>query len=842
MKPSLLLSSAAAALMLAFAANAQAETAYGLMSGYPTWNVCSYDFSQLGQTKAEKLFEVPFSDVQSACSVGDYYYVYATIADPETYMDNLVFASVNMETQQTVVVKEFGDVWGEDGFVIRDLVSIADQLCGLKDNNVWDEAAQAMVYRSDLVLVDVSNGSFETICTVDGNCWGLTADDNNLYLVKPSGMSGWSYLIDLFTLQGIEGGSDQDWTLKAVTDNQNTGCSEVNPSHAVTAPDGAVYFFSGSTPYKMQGGVEALGSVTSYQSYTGTTFVKSSKSAEPCGEVDEKPDYRVLTTLSSYGDFMGMAPDTQITSQKHYFYNDKLQLVAVVETACGAKSSELYTQYYSPYVYNEEGQLIKRDHYQYGLYDYGDRTMHQAAGVVEYRYDEKGNCIEEIEDQNSIAYEYDADGNCIKEVRMQNGSVGKTILYSGFEAGRNKPSLVSATHTNDSFTGEFYDESREYDALGHLVKAVRVCNRDYVEDHGIWQITTAYGDFMQEEHWTYDGKQLMLYEKFTNMDEETGELLPYLKTVYTVKDDHTVGLQSYTAYGNEWYKSGVYQEETYSDFSGMTSATAVKLLKAERDDNGLNDARIEFSLPQIANVNPNIAFNVYRNGEFVRTLELLDAIAGSDDFAFDEATGHLVFTDRHLCGGQYDYFVQLQTMEGFGGDLPVEGEAQGQSTTYCASNIIKADMTLNFELPAATNLKAVESVKDKNDNNYVTIRFDAPQAPAEYEFICNELMLGNSQIGEETSVNPANNVLHCTIGDDTAYVYVLTRYYYGKAFSEKLHVDVNHLDSLDEIRALDQNSLMIFDLNGRQVDAPLESLHGQYVVVSGHSAYKVMLK
>ncbi len=534
---------------------------------------------------------------------------------------------------------------------------------------------------------------------------------------------------------------------------------------------------------------------------------------------------RVLATVSCYGDFMGTAPDDQITSQKIYLYNQDLQVVAVVETACGQRSKELYTQYYSPYIYDEAGRLEMIDHYQYGLYDYGDRVMHRAAGVVEFRYDEQGNVVEQIENQNSIVYEYDAEGNCTKEVHYIDGSEGKTLIFSDFSAGKNLPALVESSHTNQTFTGEFYEEEREYNESGKLIKAVRLCNRDYVEDYGLWQITTAAGDFMQEEHWTYEGDQLMLYEKFNSQNEETGELIPYIKTVYTVKDDHTIGFQSYSAFGRDWYKSGVYQEETYYDFSGKLDETALQLVEVRKVDSGMNDAELEWTIPAVGGSNAHVSFNIYRNGELIQNVKLNEASqAGEGDFVIN-AAGNLVYTDRNIMSGEYDYLVQtvLDNEEGRG---------------YCVSNIQKVDLTLDF--PAVTNIRAVESVKDNNNYNYVTILFDVPANAAELGFVSNELIMGYNQVGEDFRYSTEENTMHCTISDDKALISILSRYQLGKVLSDRVEIDVNHLSSLEQVRALDEK-VMVFDLNGHQVDTPIEQLHGTFILVGEKKAYKVIL-
>ncbi len=550
---------------------------------------------------------------------------------------------------------------------------------------------------------------------------------------------------------------------------------------------------------------------------------------------------RVPILTSTFGDYMGTAPADKCTAQKHTFYGSDMKIVAVIETATNASGDDQITQHYKRYRYDELGQLVAIDSYQYGLYEYGDRIMKPSAGSVEYRYDAAGNMVEQIESGNSVSYEYDAEGNLLKEVRYSvnsyNGSVkeGKTLVYSDYVA-PGKPGKAVSTHKDETLTGEFYEETYTYDDQLRLIMAYRECNVDKVVKIGSFTtIELVSGTFMQQENWTYEGDDLTLYEKFNNIDEESGELIPYFKTVYTKVSDTVTGHQSYTAFWmpgaeTEWYKSGTYQTETVLDFEGMIDQTALQLVSVVQSPDAINTAILEFTQPQAA-ANGNVSYNIFRDGEFVANASL-----SAGNLELDAATGHLLYADRGILNGDHDYFVQTVMGDGFAPSANVPAPTQ----SYCVSDIVSADV--HVVLPAVTNIRAVECVKDKNDDNYVTILFSEPEIPAELGFISNEIFVGNAQVPEDRSTDPTNNILHCTLIYDQAEVSILTRYKYGKALSERVTIDVNNLSSIEEVRALGDEQMQIFDLNGRQVIAPLESLHGQYIILSGKTAYKVILK
>lgn len=851
MRKSLLLM-ATAAMMLGSATNAQAETAYGLMSGWPKWSVCSFE---LGTTTATKLFDTTLDNANAGTSVGECYYAFGTQYG-DNYEEYQVLVSINMQDQESVTIKNYGDPYREGANTVIDLASDGTDLYALVANNYWSEELEDMVYSTNVAKVNTGNGEFETLGTIDAQAWGLTWMDGEFYVVTKGEQTGWSFLVNLNKVNA-------DYTLTPLTNNTEVASNEMEQMHAVAAPDGCIYFFASATPFQFNtttGAITKMDDVTSYQSYAGTTFTPSTKSGSTSADVEDAPTTRVITCTSTFGDYMGMAKDTDCTAQKLYFYDGNMKLVSVIETATELYSVDQITQHYNAYRYNEEGLLTAIDVYQYGLYDFGDRSMKPAAGGSTYTYDALGRLVEENLGYNIIRYEYDADDNVAKEVHYAINSVngsekeGKTLVYSNYIA-KGKPCTVVSSHTDETLTGEFYEQTNTYDAQGRLVKSYRECNVDRTIKVGSFTtIELVSGTFMQEEHWIHEGNQLSLYEKFISQDEESGELIPYLKTVYTQVNENTIGRQSYTAFWmpgaeTEWYKSGTYQEDTYTEFAGMTESTALQMVSAAKSEEGMNTAVIEFTVPQMAMFNTNIGFNIYRNGEFVTTVALMDCFEEDGNLKLNEENGNLIYTDRDLYNGTYEYFVQTVVVANNGGGIEplddVDDEMGVEANDYlllCSSNIMSVE--INTELPAATDVKAIAAEKDDNDLYHVTVQFTAPQGAENYGFLSNELLVNNAQIAEEVVTDNTIDKLHCIIGDQTATVYVITRYKYGKALSEKVTIDVNNLSQPTTIAELSQKlgQMMIFDMSGRQVNAPAESLHGNYIVVSGNTAYKVVLK
>lgn len=854
MKKSLLLM-ATAALMLGSAASAQAETAYGLMSGWPKWSVCSYE---LGIGTATKLFNTTLDNANAGASAGNYYYAFGTQYG-DNYDESQVLISINMQDQECVTIKNYGDPYREGACTVIDLASDGTDLYALVANNYWSDDLDNMVYSTNVAKVNTGNGEMEVLGTIDAQAWGLAWMDGSFYAVTKGDLKGWSYLVNLNKVNA-------DYTLTPLTNNTEVAVSEMEQMHAVAGPDGNIYFFASSTPLQMNpatGAVVKMEDVTSYQSYTGTTFTPSTQSGTTSADVEDAPATRLLTCTSTFGDYMGMAKDTDCTAQRLYFYDGNLNLVAEIQTATELGKIDQVTQHYNAYRYNEQGQLTAIESFQYGLYDFGDRSMKPSASSSSYTYNEQGQLIEENLGYNVVSYEYDADGNVAKEVRYNVNNVtgalkeGKTVIYSDYIA-KGKPGKASSSHTDQTLTGEFYDQFYTYDAQGRLVKTYRECNVDATIKIGSFTtIELVKGSFMQEEHWIYEGNQLSLYEKFINQDEETGELIPYLKTVYTVVDENTVGHQSYTAFWmpgaeTEWSKSGTYQEDTYTEFAGMTESTSLQMVAAAKSEEGINTAVIEFTVPQMAMFNTNIGFNIYRNGELISTVSLMECFEEDGALTLNEENGNLIYTDRDLKNGTYEYFVQTIVMVGGGngGVEPLDDDIDDgmgvEPYSYlllCSSNTMSVEV--NTELPAATGIKAIASEKDGNDLYHVTIQYYPPVNAEDYGFLRNELLVNNSQIAEAFTTSNVVDKLDCVIGDETASVYILTRYKYGNALSEKVTIDVNNLStptSIAELREMLKGEMMIFDMSGRQVNAPAESLHGNYIVVSGKTAYKVVLK
>ena len=238
----------------------------------------------------------------------------------------------------------------------------------------------------------------------------------------------------------------------------------------------------------------------------------------------------------------------------------------------------------------------------------------------------------------------------------------------------------------------------------------------------------------------------------------------------------------------------------------------------------------------------------------------------------DYETYAVRYTDKDVYNGKHDYFVQ---------PLIEEGYDEAGNTIYKGYNIsAPSSIELNTVLPAATDLRLSSARSEKQGSGltattlyYGTISWTNPETLTDYGFISNDLMLGNAQLCEETSTTKDASVTAIESSFDTDIeVYILTRYKYGKAQSEKLTVSLSDLKSIatgihgastealsfsisdHTLRLNGQAKVTIFSANGQQAatmqGAGIMSLdqlsNGTYVICVEHNgevkAYKYQVK
>ncbi|MBE6947968.1 MAG: hypothetical protein E7454_06955 [Ruminococcaceae bacterium] len=117
-----------------------------------------------------------------------------------------------------------------------------------------------------------------------------------------------------------------------------------------------------------------------------------------------------------------------------------------------------YSNYsYATYTHDSEGRLLT-EHLEYDNVD-GGRTTQD----ITYTYDDSGNLVLKIFDDDSTDYIYDANGNLIHEITMNSGGYTTEIEYAYDSNER----LIRKTHIDGSFTTTEYTYS--YDAAGNLI-------------------------------------------------------------------------------------------------------------------------------------------------------------------------------------------------------------------------------------------------------------------------------------------------------------------------------------------------------------------------------------
>lgn len=472
---------------------------------------------------------------------------------------------------------------------------------------------------------------------------------------------------------------------------------------------------------------------------------------------------QMLFCTSQFGDPMNHEAKDKCTGQTWYYYNADLKPAATIITKTNVNGPEQILQNFTLYEYNQAGNVTAARNYEFRLSGVDERTLQESANTVTYTYNELDQLVEEVQGSNVIRYQYDAQGNRIKETKytQQNNSStlkeGKSIVYSDFVNGL--PSMAVSTHADTKLTGEFYDEIYTYDAQGHKTVSLR--------------LNSTSKAFKQEEHWTYDGDMLVRYELFNKRDSQ-GNLTPKTETTYTPQDGNIV-LRQTRSYDNilkKWTTAAIYYQDAYMDLSEKAAVTDFKLVSINCDPSASNTLHVEFTVPTLALQNSNTQFRIFCNGEAIATIPMAD-VSNADCPLQRAKNGNLVFTHSDLANGTYNYFIQTVGEDGTG---------------YCASNAMSQTVTL--VLPAAYNLYVSAWKKDDNGDNVATLHFSAPKASASLGFISNSVMVGNLKVAEVVFDVNEDTTTEITIPNESEseYVYILTRYQYGEAMSEKLLV------------------------------------------------------
>ena len=497
----------------------------------------------------------------------------------------------------------------------------------------------------------------------------------------------------------------------------------------------------------------------------------------------QQPPQRVVVNKVWYGDAMGYGSGDVMYREASY-YNADMHLSVVTKSGREHDTNRFKISDYTRYEYNEKGGVSRQVHYQYGVYDYGDWAPEKRNETL-YVYDAKGRLTEEKEvyyyttgqTTTTSQYTYDGEGNvATKQVLSMYDEV--TLRYSDYVA-PGKPGRIESTGMYD---GDNYTALLSYDAHGNKVKEEQYA-------------AGSTGSLRQVEQWEYDADSNPLsYIKYSFFDDGTS--YASCKTVYSFVDDshNLIRCEDYTSFdGVEWYSNGVPCVMEYVDFSGKADQVRVES-SASLAPEGINCVDIKFSAPACVQTEADPKAVIFRNGEVIDTISL-----GVSSFSSEAQIASVHFVDKDVYNGEYDYFVQ-----------PLLATADGGSRGYHISSLMP--VSLQLPLPQVQQLAVSSAYKKKvgsgfnaKTQRYATFSWVNPDYPASYGFISNDLMLGDVQQSEIQTADAQASSLECLVEYDTE-VWVLSRFRYGKALSDRIMVSLTDLDRLIETGIHDATS------------------------------------
>lgn len=521
---------------------------------------------------------------------------------------------------------------------------------------------------------------------------------------------------------------------------------------------------------------------------------------------------RMLMSKTWYGDAMGNASADLDMKKEIYFYGYDGQLNAIGnygrnygESGEGGGSSNTpgwyVPTYYTRNARDARGNIVRAMRYQYGQYDYGDmawKLMREYA----YEYDELGRLVKDSIDNYKTTYCYDEAGNMVKDTvyYASNGGYMCDRQYLDFIA----PGLPTTVISNGKWSADQYTAFIEYDENGNKTSEYR-CKLT----QGDGEMPAYVGK--QVETWTYEGDVLVLYEKDT-FKSSTGEAVPYLKITYEPVDGDTNQMlakeYSYDNIQEKWFgksQSCLYSYAYPEEWLEQTR-TEVSVSKAA---DAVNDVCVRWSVPELSKQAVAADYIVFRDGEPLDTLTHGECLDADPNFC--------TFTDRIVKSGRHAYFVLPRFLLGSG----PEGHNAPMEMLF-ASDIVEIDASI--DLPAVSDVrlkggyvKREGSGLDVYDTTHGVITWTNPENTAELGFISNDLMLDKFQLPEAVTTEALDTELDGMFYKDETDVYVLTRYAYGKAFSEHCTVRMSDLTGLVGIDAARRMAGVAIDAEGRRI-------------------------
>lgn len=779
---------------------------YGIMpSNTYGARTTSFDIDALGATALKITPEFAFENAEEfncGTSVGDKYYAFVV----NRGVDAPAFVTLNFTTGKMVVVNDKSFTYGKPGFGANGMAydEANEKLYAIE--GVYDESLDATATK--LFSVDTTNGALTEVATLNDSYEAIASDHKGgFYLVKVVSKDRKNYPV-LYKVSA-------DLKVTEAVANNTVTCSYSTFNSLVASKDGkTVYYAAGKSIYAFDvtaGTVEMKGNLN--LNIAGITFDKSSADGAAAENIpDAKPAAkRFLVMKRIYGSAMGDVPDNVDSKRTYYYYNVDGKEVGYANygrlyTDLGISDNFNIVDIAKP-VFDENGNIVARNTYQWGPYDFLDYTFKKTPNCETYEYNEAGQLVSDTTSVYYHEYTYNEDGTLatLNTYNKFTKKLSQSIQYVAYDEKGNVVSYVS----DGNWDSQKYNGEIEYDENGNKIEEFQY---KVVDD------PTMPGETMnkpkQLEKWEYVNNGLALYQRFRYNDK--GEEVPDYKTVYepVVEGDYNdvyVRDSSYFANGknSKWMGESTYSRYTYVDFTDMEEATNIELT-AEVDAKAYNTVNLKFTIPQLAFMQDS-KYVIYRDCAPIDTLSFEDIMKIADP-----ETGLCTYQDKLVKNGTYDYFIQpLFTAYSDdmmaadidepgiddGGVVTPEENPEAQWIGYYSTTPVQ--VTVYTELPAVTDLaltggeiKTSGSIANLQKTYYAGLSWKNPENITDYGFKKNSVYLGMEEqsLAEITKADSTNANVELAFEEDTE-AYVVTSYALGNAISDTITVKIKDIEA-----------------------------------------------
>lgn len=785
---------------------------YGIMpSNTYGARTTSFDIDALGSDALKLTPEFAFENAEEfncGTSVGDKYYAFVV----NRGVDAAAFVTLNFTTGNMVVVNDKSFTYGKPGFGANGMAydEVNDKLYVIE--GVFDESVESTATK--LYSVDTTNGTLTEAATWKDSYEAIASDHKGgFYVIKLETVGKKTYPV-LYKVSA-------DFKVTEAVANTTVNCSYTTYNSLVASKDGnTVYYAAGKGVYAFDvtaGTVEKKGDLK--LNIAGITLDKSSADGA-AAEItpDAKSAKRFLVMKRIYGSAMGDVPDDVDSKRTYYYYNADGKEVGYANygrlyTDLGVSETFNVVDIAKP-VFDENGNIVAKNTYQWGPYDFLDYTFKKTPNCETYEYNEAGQLVSDTTSVYYHEYTYNEDGTLatFNTYNKFTKKLSQSIQYVAYDKKGNVVSYVS----DGNWDSQKYNADIEYDENGNKVEEFQY---QVVDDPNMQGSTK--NKSKQLETWKYVDNCLAEYQRFRYDDK--GDAVPEFKTVYepVVEGDYNdvyVRDSSYFDNGknSKWMGESTYSRYTYTDFTDMEEATYMKLT-AEVDAKAYNTVNLKFSMPQLGGVQ-DCKFVIYRDCTPIDTLSFDDFVANADP-----ETGLCTYQDKLLKNGTYDYFIQpLFTAYSDdmmaadvdepgiddGGVVGPEENPEAQWIGYYSTTPVQ--VTVYTELPAVTELaltggKIVTSgsIANLQKTYYAGLSWKNPENITDYGFKKNSVYLGMEEqsLAEITKADSTNATVELAFEEDTE-AYVVTSYALGYAISDTITVKIKDIEDATGVEGI----------------------------------------